>query len=135
MPQHLAGTFVIAAYFSSPLPTSPSQALRDEFGYVPRLSKEQFFSRAFAELKMIFTVDVIEHVQRKDKELQRAGGKPVVRCAACGARRMWREAHVARGPCGARPMWREAHATKALPDDLHIPVSFCSRGDTTALPH
>lgn len=67
-----------------------TQVLRDEFGYVPRLTKEQFFNLGFAEQKAILTTDVARLCLEKHELLSR---QPVcllcpwmcsVLCALCG---------------------------------------------------
>ncbi|EDQ90826.1 uncharacterized protein MONBRDRAFT_23873 [Monosiga brevicollis MX1] len=45
--------------------------LRNEFGYSPRLSTEQFFARGFAELKMILVVDITDICIKRHRELAR----------------------------------------------------------------
>eukprot|EP00053_Salpingoeca_punica_P000543 m.29168 g.29168 ORF g.29168 m.29168 type:complete len:543 (-) comp10393_c0_seq2:154-1782(-) len=53
--------FVEAAY----------KALRDEYAYVPRITKEQFFNAGFAEQKILFLTDVARLCEAKHAELVR----------------------------------------------------------------
>lgn len=41
--------------------------VRDMFGYVPKLTKDQFFQTSFAQIKALMAAEVIEHVQERLK--------------------------------------------------------------------
>ncbi len=50
-------------------------ALRDEFSYKPRISKEQFFVKGFAEQKCLFICDVLRLCKRLHQDLEREAKK------------------------------------------------------------
>ncbi len=50
------------------------KALRDEFNFVPKLTKEQFFTSGFAEQKILLCVTVINLCVKKHEELTRGKG-------------------------------------------------------------
>ena len=49
------------------------QVLRDDFSYIPKLTKEQFFSLGFAEQKAILATDVCRLCAEKHELLTRVG--------------------------------------------------------------
>lgn len=50
--------------------TSVYKLCRDMLNYVPKLTKDQFFSTGFAQAKALMAVDIIELLQEKAKSLQ-----------------------------------------------------------------
>ena len=54
---------------------SVHKLLRDEFGYKPALSKDQFFSMGFSERKLIFIIDLIRLTKELRDKLARLSTK------------------------------------------------------------
>ena len=50
-------------------------ALRDEFSYKPKITKEQFFAKGFAERKCLFICDVIRLCKNLHQDLERGAKK------------------------------------------------------------
>ena len=51
------------------------RVLRDEFGYKPQLSREQFLSIGFAERKILLVGDILRFCREKHKQLDKKRGK------------------------------------------------------------
>ena len=56
-----------------------SQVLRDLFSYKPPITKDQFFSRGFAERKVIMCTEILQLVKDKAAELNPGAAKTTLK--------------------------------------------------------